>query len=201
MRELNFPGAHHTPPLMADDEERTFSDSETEAIEAAIDDSDEDVRYSLRSRGVKKKQVVKVSVLSDLAGATVNGSRAAINPTACSAADAASRPKCVATSTGAWGRSQPPLGIASDASERGRRSYDDRGTRIAVDANDEPYFYTDPCSLLAGRHDPHTDRSEPETRKRDVAHAADKHRSDRAAKLLFLQGRVRLAGGGRLGYL
>ena len=35
---------------MADDEERTSSDSEAEAIEAAIEDSDEDVRYSLRSR-------------------------------------------------------------------------------------------------------------------------------------------------------
>ena len=67
-------------------------------------------------------------------------------------------------------------------SEHGKTSYDVRGTRNAVDANDEPYFYTDPCSLLAGRHEPYTDRSEPETRKRDVAHAADKHRSDRAVE-------------------
>ena len=161
---------------MADDWERTFSDSETEAIEAAIDDSDEDVRYSLRSRDVRKKQVVKISALSDLAGATVNGSRAATSPTACSAANAVSRPKSVATSTSARAHFQLPLSVASDASECGRRSYDDRGTRIAVDANDEPYFCADPCFLLAGRHDPHTDRSEPETRKYEAARGAEKSR-------------------------
>ena len=167
---------------MADDWERTFSESEAEAIEAAIDDSDEDVRYSLRSRDVKKKQVVKVNAPSDLAGATVGGSRAGTSLTACSAADAASRQKSAATSTSARAHFQLPLRVASDASGRDRMSYDDRETRNAVDANDEPYFYTDPCSLLAGRHEPHTDRSEPETRKRDVAHAADKHRSDRAVE-------------------
>ena len=121
---------------MADDWERTFSDSETEAIEAAIDDGDEDVRYSLRSRDVKKKQVVKVSALSDLAGATVDGGRAATSPPACFAASAASRPKSVATSTSARAYFQLPLRVASDALECGRRSYDDRGTRNAVDAND-----------------------------------------------------------------
>ena len=161
---------------MADDWERTFSESEIEAIEAAIDDSDEDVRYSLRSRDVKKKQVVKFNALSDLAGATVGGSRAATNPTACSAADEASRPKSVATSTSARAYFQLPLRVASDASGRDRMSYDDRVTRIAVHANDEPYFYTDPCSLLAGRHDPHTDRSEPETRKYEAARWAEKSR-------------------------
>ena len=116
---------------MADDWERTFSDSETEAIEAAIDDSDEDVRYSLRSRDVKKKQVVKVSALSDLAGATVGGSRAAINPTACSADDADSRPKSVATSTSARAYFQLPLRVASDAlkcAER-RTMIEERGLR------------------------------------------------------------------------
>ena len=40
---------------MADDEERTSSDSEAEAIEAAIEDSDEDVRYSLRMDGVQEE--------------------------------------------------------------------------------------------------------------------------------------------------
>ena len=161
---------------MADDDERTSSDSEAEAIEAAIDDSDEDVRYSLRSRDIQKKPVVKVSAPWDLAGATVDGSRAVTSLTACSAANAASRPKSVVTSTGAWVRSQPPLRVASDASERGRMSYDDRVTRNAVDANDEPYFYTDPCSLLAGRHEPYTDRSEPETRRYEAARWADKSR-------------------------
>ena len=43
---------------MADDEERTSSDSEAEAIEAAIEDSDEDVRYSLRSKRVSKLQTM-----------------------------------------------------------------------------------------------------------------------------------------------
>ena len=146
---------------MADDWERTFSDSEIEAIEAAIDDSDEDVRYSLRSRDVKKKQVVKVSALSDLAGATVDGSQAVTSSAVCSAVDAASRPKSVATFTSARVHFQLPLRVASDASGRDRMSYDDRVTRNAVDANDEPYFYTDPCSLLAGRHETYTDRSEP----------------------------------------
>ena len=83
-------------------------------------------------------------------------------------------------------RSEDDLRSGTEAhrttSERGKRSHDDQVTRNAVDANDEPYFYTDPCSLLAGRQDPHTDRYEPETRKRDVAHAADKHRSDRAVE-------------------
>ena len=80
--------------------------------------------------------------------------------------------------------STPRKTVASalDGGQHRRSEYDVRGTRIAVDANDEPYFYTDPCSLLAGKHEPHTDRSEPETRKRDVAHAADKHRSDRSGR-------------------
>ena len=161
---------------MADDWERTFSESEIEAIEAAIDDSDEDVRYRLRSRDIKKKQVVKVSALSDLAGATVDGSRAAASPSACFAASAAGRPKSVATSTSARVYFQMPLRVASDTSGRDRMSYDDRRTRIAVDANDEPYFYTDPCSLLVGRHEPYTDRSEPETRKYEAARWAEKSR-------------------------
>ena len=41
---------------MADDEERTSSDSEAEAIEAAIEDSDEDVRYNLRPRVTTREQ-------------------------------------------------------------------------------------------------------------------------------------------------
>ena len=108
---------------MADDWGRTFSESETEAIKAAIDDSDEDVRYSLRSRDVTKKQVVKVSAPSGLAGATVDGSRAATNTTACSAADAASRPKIVATFTSARVYFQLPLRVASDASGRDRGAF------------------------------------------------------------------------------
>ena len=50
-------------------------------------------------------------------------------------------------------------------------------TRNAVDASDEPYFHTDPCSLLAGRHEPYTDRREPETRKYEAARWADKSRT------------------------
>ena len=77
-------------------------------------------------------------------------------------------------------RSEDDLRSGTEAhrttSERGKMSYDDRGTRDAVDANDEPYFYTDPCSLLAGRHEPYTDRSEPETRKHEAARGADKSR-------------------------
>ena len=45
---------------MADDEERTSSDDEYEAIEAAIND-DDDVRYSLRSRSVSKSQSVNTN--------------------------------------------------------------------------------------------------------------------------------------------
>ena len=161
---------------MADDWERTFSDSEIEAIEAGIDDSDEDVRYSLRSRDVQKKQVVKVNAPSDLAGATVDGSQAVTSSAVCSAVDAASRPKSVATFTSARAHFQLPLRVAPDASEHGSTSYEDRRTRNAVDANDEPYFYTDPCSLLAGRHEPHTDRSEPETRMYEAARWAEKSR-------------------------
>ena len=159
---------------MADDWERTFSESETEAIDAAIDDSDEDVRYSLRSRDVKKKQVVKFNALSDLAGATVDGSRTATNPTACSAVDAASRPKSVATSTSAQAYFQLPLRVASDASGRDRMSYDDRVTRNAVDANDELDFYPDPHPLLVGGHEPHAGRLDPKTRKCETTRAAER---------------------------
>ena len=52
----------------------------------------------------------------------------------------------------------------------------------AEGVSDEPYIHTDPRSLLAGRHDKYADRPEPQTRKRDVAHAADKHRGDRAVE-------------------
>jgi hypothetical protein len=158
---------------MADDWERTFSDSETEAIDAAIDDSDEDVRYSLRSRDVKKKQVVKVCALSDLAGATVDGGRAAASPPACFAASAASRPKSVATSTSARAYFQLPLRVASDASGRDRTSHDDRVTRNAVDANDELDFYPDPHPLLVGGQEPHAGRRDPKTRECETARAAE----------------------------
>ena len=66
---------------MADDEERTSSDSEAEAIEAAIDDSDEDVRYSLRSRQVSKLTTTSAStsmgVVVDVIGASPAGIEAA----------------------------------------------------------------------------------------------------------------------------
>ena len=66
---------------MADDEERTSSDSEAEAIEAAIEDSDEDVRYSLRSRRVPKTSATSAStsmgVVVDVIGASPAGVDAA----------------------------------------------------------------------------------------------------------------------------
>ena len=43
---------------MADDEERTFSDGEAEAIEAAIEDDDEDVGYRNRPRRVMKTWMI-----------------------------------------------------------------------------------------------------------------------------------------------
>ena len=61
---------------MADDWERTFSESEAEAIEAAIDDSDEDVRYSLRSRRVPKFQTMNTGTSTSTAANGVEGSHA-----------------------------------------------------------------------------------------------------------------------------
>ena len=46
--------------------------------------------------------------------------------------------------------------------------------RPAADSSDEPYIYTVPPSLLAGRHYPHADRVEPETRKYEEARWAEK---------------------------
>ena len=46
--------------------------------------------------------------------------------------------------------------------------------RPAADSSDEPYIYTDPRSLLAGRHYPHADRVEPETRKYEEVRWAEK---------------------------
>ena len=46
--------------------------------------------------------------------------------------------------------------------------------RPAADSSDEPYIYTGPRSLLAGRHYPHADRVEPKTRKYEEVRWAEK---------------------------
>ena len=46
--------------------------------------------------------------------------------------------------------------------------------RPAADSSDEPYTYTDPRFLLAGRHYPHSDRVEPKTRNYEEVHWAEK---------------------------
>ena len=46
--------------------------------------------------------------------------------------------------------------------------------RPAADSSDEPYIYTDPRSLLAGRHYPHAERGEPVTRKYEEVRWAEK---------------------------
>ena len=56
-------------------------------------------------------------------------------------------------------------------------SYDDQGTRIAVDANDEPDIYPDPCLLSAGGQKTHTGRLDPLTEKCDNARVAGVDRS------------------------
>ena len=76
---------------MADDWERTFSESETEAIEAAIDDSDEDVRYSLRSRKVSKSQTMTTGALMSTAADGVGRSHAGTDTVRGSAADPGNR--------------------------------------------------------------------------------------------------------------
>ena len=76
---------------MADDEERTSSDSEAEAIEAAIDDSDEDVRYSLRSRRVSKLSTTSASTSTGVAADVVGGSLAGIDTARGSVADPGNR--------------------------------------------------------------------------------------------------------------
>ena len=62
-------------------------------------------------------------------------------------------------------------------SERGKTSYDVRGTRNAVDANDEPDIYPDPCLLSAGGQKTHTGRLDPPTEKCDNARVAGVDRS------------------------
>ena len=76
---------------MADDEERSFSDSETEAIEAAIEDSDEDVRYSLRSRRVPKFQMMNTGTSTNAAVNGVGGSHAGTDTVGGSVADPGNR--------------------------------------------------------------------------------------------------------------
>ena len=62
-------------------------------------------------------------------------------------------------------------------SERDGMSYDDRVTRNAVDANDEPDIYPDPCLLSAGGQKTHTGRLDPMTEKCDNARVAGVDRS------------------------
>ena len=76
---------------MADDEERTSSDSEAEAIEAAIEDSDEDVRYSLRSRRGSKLPTTSASTSTGVAAGAVGGSPAGIDAARGSVADPGNR--------------------------------------------------------------------------------------------------------------
>ena len=78
---------------MADDEERTSSDSEAEAIEAAIEDSDEDVRYSLRSRRGSKLPTTSASASTGVAAGAVGGSPAGIDAARGSVSDLGNRAK------------------------------------------------------------------------------------------------------------
>ena len=72
---------------MADDEERTSSDSEAEAIEAAVEDSDEDVRYSLRSKRGSKLPTTSASTSMGVAEDVVGRSQAGTDATRGSEAD------------------------------------------------------------------------------------------------------------------
>ena len=65
--------------IMSAEDTRTSSDSEDEAIQAAINDDDEDIRYSLRSRSVLKAQNTSVKTSTGLSGVIVEETRVSAN--------------------------------------------------------------------------------------------------------------------------
>ena len=75
--------------------------------------------------------------------------------------------------------STPRKTVASalDGGQHRRSEYDVRGTRNAVDANDEPDIYPDPCLLSAGGQKTYTGRLDPLTEMCDNARVAGVDRS------------------------
>ena len=63
---------------MSAEDIRTSSDSEDEAIQDAINDDDEDIRYSLRSRSVSKAQDASVKTSTGPSGVTVEETRVSV---------------------------------------------------------------------------------------------------------------------------
>ena len=140
---------------MADDEERTSSDSEAEVIEAAIEDSDEDVRYSLRPRRVSKTRMTKRGQ-ERYERYDVHGRRPRVE-------DGMS-----------WLDNHR---VFEEQSQAGARAIE-RIVRPAARVSDELDIYPAPRPLLVEghRHSRNADRIGPKTRKYEAARWADESR-------------------------
>ena len=138
---------------MSAEDIRTSSDSEDEAIQNAINDDDEDVRYSLRTRSIMKTQDTRVRTSTGSGGVAIEENQVAINA-----------------------EEQLPTWMEyhqrhTQQLDEGRRAIE-RIARNAVDASNEPDIHPDPHPLLVGGHDPHAGRLDPKTRECETARAA-----------------------------
>ena len=77
---------------MSAEDIRTSSEIEDEAIQDAIGTDDDDIRYSLRSRSVLKKQGASVKTSTGLGGTTTAEARVSASTGARAAEETAGRP-------------------------------------------------------------------------------------------------------------
>ena len=120
---------------------RTSSDSEAEAIQDAIDDDDDDVRYSLRSRRVPKTQVTVISTSADLGGVINEGARPAT--------DVAGRPSDAVNSTAI--HMQPSLARSAGDPAHEDRVNDVEDGRPGRRMSSGPGYSTSPFEIIPSR--------------------------------------------------
>ena len=141
-------------------------------ITSLIDDDDDDdgVRYSLRTRTISKTG----AVTSD----TSTGAKSTAELSMPSTSSTGRRMTLVGSTAPAPPRPVPfPQRSVLPPDDGGDQLVEEEHEierRPAADSSDEPYAYTDPRSLLPGRHYPHADRGEPVTRKYEEVRRAEK---------------------------
>ena len=171
-----FPGFEDE---MENDDTRTYSDSEEEAIEVAIGESGDDVRYNLRPSVTTREQGPRHRA-SPLFPTVSRGGleaqsaelMARLRKTLADAEKMLSAPK-MSVANALAGRSRREPVKETRGSTALRKDQVDRET---VDSSSEPYIYMDPHLLLAGGQMPHAGRLGPKTRECETARPAERSR-------------------------
>ena len=162
---------------MENDDTRTYSDSEEEAIEAAIGQSGDDVRYSFRPSVTTRERELRHRA-SPLFPTVSRGGleaqsaelMARLRKTLADAEKMLSAPKMsVANALDGRSRREPVKETRGSTALR-----NDQVDREAVDSSSEPYIYMDPHLLLAGGQMPHAGRLGPKTRECETTRAAER---------------------------